>query len=265
MPLSSRLNTFKQFIAMFEENCLEANEPVKLAIVLFSENKDQQAIQENFQIKDIFYRLKQKYSHDVLHLVELQHKFSRSIGCETGASLFPPSALLFFIDVDMIFTKDFLTRLRLNTIESKQVYFPIVFSQYDLNPGIFGIEIKPNVNEYFRFHSDYGNWRLFGFGMVGVYHSDLKRVGGFNTTIVGWGKEDVDLYDKFAVSNVTVFRSVDPGLVHVFHKITCDPSLSPEQMVMCIGSKTMSILPEKILGNLVHEKKLYNMKNISVG
>ena len=109
---------------------------------------------------------------------------------------------------------------------------------------------------HFSFDADSGYWRQFGFGIVCVYNSDLRRVGGFDTSIIGWGKEDVDLYEKFIKSNVTIFRTVDPGLVHVFHRIDCDSSLSDDQMIMCMGSKATSISSQRVLANLIFEKKL---------
>jgi chondroitin sulfate synthase len=267
LPLSGRLNTFEKFINIFETNCLQTNEPVKLAIVLFSnhtnDNENEQIIRINSAIKTIINHIERKYSNDNIHLVELELDFSRSIGCETGASLFAPDALLFFIDVDMVFNRDTLMRIRLNTIENKQVYFPIVFSQFDPKPEFVGLKNNFGPHNHLRLDSDHGNWRQFGFGMVGVYRSDLTNVGGFNTTIVGWGIEDVDLYDKFIRSNLTVFRSVDPGLVHVFHKINCDPNLSREQMTMCTGSKTISTLSERVLANLIHENSLYDKEHFS--
>jgi chondroitin sulfate synthase len=263
LPLSGRLKTFQRFMNTFEINCLQTNEPVKLAIVLFTRDKDERKIKENLKIKKIVKDMKAKYSNDIIYLVELEFDFSRSIGCEAGASLFADNALLFFIDVDMVFNRDTLMRIRYSTIENRQVYFPIVFSQFDPNPGIFGIDKNFNKEDYYKFDLDHGNWRAFGYGMVSVYYGDLKRVGGFDTSIVGWGKEDVDLWDKFCVSNLTIFRSIDPGLVHVFHKISCDPKLSAEQMIMCSGSKTMSIVSETVLAKLIHEKSLYEKKNMS--
>lgn len=49
---------------------------------------------------------------------------------------------------------------------------------------------------------DVGYWRNFGFGIVSMYKSDLELVGGFDISIQGWGKEDVDLYIKFSESVV---------------------------------------------------------------
>lgn len=55
---------------------------------------------------------------------------------------------------------------------------------------IINCMIFPQINE------DVGYWRAFGFGIVAMYKSDLKAVGGLDTSILGWGGEDVDLYEK---------------------------------------------------------------------
>ena len=162
-----------------------------------------------------------------------------------------------------MFTKDFLLRTRLNTIENKQVYYPIVFSEYDPEETVDIISRKndpkvTNASSERAFHYDFdldkGYWRHFGFGILASYYSDLKRVGGFDTSIVGWGKEDVDLYEKFLKSDLVVFRTVDPGLVHVFHKIECDAGLNNEQMLMCLGSKATSIASQRVLSKLINQK-----------
>jgi len=44
-----------------------------------------------------------------------------------------------------------------------------------------------------------GYFRTFAFGQVSVYKSDLDSVGGFNTSINGWGIEDTDLYEKVII------------------------------------------------------------------
>lgn len=80
------------------------------------------------------------------------------------------------------------------------MYFPIVFSQYDPsfeddNPESMGLnQIHSST---FDIDDSRGYWRFYGFGITSLYHSDLKRVGGMNLTIHGWGKEDVDLFDRY--------------------------------------------------------------------
>jgi chondroitin sulfate synthase len=200
----------------------------------------------------IIKELNLKYSIDHLRVIPITAQFSRSIACELGASLYKPKSLTFFIDVDMAFSRDVLLRVRLNTIEGKQVYLPIVFSEYNPNPDLLSA-VRMNENkvyenkEHFNFNSDVGYWRQYGFGMVSIYNTDLKNIGGYNTSIVGWGKEDVDLFDKLLASNLTLFRSVDPGLVHVFHKIECDPNLASDQLAMCHGTKSTSLASQRRL------------------
>lgn len=65
------------------------------------------------------------------------------------------------------------------------------------------------------------------------------QVGGFDANIKGWGKEDVNLFDKFisTSSNVSVFRAADPDLIHAFHVVQCDPNLNEIQLQMCRATR----------------------------
>jgi chondroitin sulfate synthase len=166
---------------------------------------------------------------------------------------------LFLVDVDIMFSVESLMRIRLNVRQGQLVYFPIVFSQYDPGPVCkeqpqhcqcsqsHGCVIDPQ-----DFHPSAGYWRQFGFGIAAMYRSDMLAVGGFDLSIQGWGKEDVDLYTKFIESNVTVFRAVDPGMNHIFHEITCSPTLEPAQQVMCVNSKAQSYADDALLANNVY-------------
>ena len=246
MPLSGRMETFNRFMANYEEICLRTNQNVNLIVVLFVDRDRNQ----RYLIENLFGKLKQKYARQSLNLIvsEATRNFSRAIGCELGYEKLNETSLVFFIDVDMIFTYDFLYRVRLNTIEGKQVYYPIVYSEYDPNYG-------GKHDDHFRIDANGGYWRQFGFGLLAAYKSDLRRAGGFDTTIVGWGKEDVDLYEKFIRMGITIFRSVDPGLVHVYHSIQCDKRLNREQMQMCLGSKATSIASQETLARLFYKLK----------
>lgn len=110
-----------------------------------------------------------------------------------------------------------------------------MFSEFD--PGVVYGNGTTSAPNHFLISDDTGYWRNYGFGIASAYPSDLVTAGGFDTAIKGWGKEDVDLYDKFVRSNVSVFRAADPGLVHVFHIVECDASLDAPQLAMCQGTR----------------------------
>jgi hypothetical protein len=73
-------------------------------------------------------------------------------------------------------------------------------------------------------------------GMACLFYSDLQRAGGFDTSIKGWGEEDVALYQRFVSmgeSGMDVFRAIDKGLVHQWHEKVCSPTLTPAQLEHC--------------------------------
>lgn len=132
VPLSGRWETFKRFMRNYEDVCLKSGESTRLAVVLF-ENEATRPIQDDENngryylqsqlITRMFQKMRSKYNLGELDLVLVVNgsSFSRSIGCELGASQFSSDSLIFFVDVDIVFTADFLLRARLNTIEFKQV------------------------------------------------------------------------------------------------------------------------------------------------
>ncbi|KAK7481602.1 hypothetical protein BaRGS_00027118 [Batillaria attramentaria] len=256
MPLAGRYKIFQRFMLNFEDVCLRRREPVRLIVVLYVNPEETDAYSKSV---DLLQRYQRHYGADRIEIVHAQGQFSRGRGLELGAQRCHSDALLFMVDVDILMTPSSLTRIRLNTLLGRQVYFPIVFSQYDPQPVC---EAQPqhcqcHANEGCTliptdFSSSAGYWRQFGFGIATMYRSDMLSVGGFDQSIVGWGKEDVDLYTKFIESNLTVFRAVDPGMTHVFHAITCDPSLDAAQLTMCVNSKAQSYAAAPLLANQVY-------------
>lgn len=235
LPLSGRYETFLRFIKNYEEVCLKTGEKTALVILLFRS-------QDNSSNRTMEYvsNLEMKYPEESIKVIPVNDDFARAMALEIGTAYCKDDEynILFFIDVDMIFTRQTLERIRLNTVRDKQVYFPIVYSEFD--PSV--VYNNKNITEsptHYLINADTGYWRQFGFGIASLYKKDFKKVGGFDTSIRGWGKEDVDLYDKFIqfASNLTIFRSVDPNLVHVFHIVDCDPNLEPTQLKMCKGTR----------------------------
>lgn len=235
LALAGRFDAFQRFMSVYEDICLQDDQNTTLTLVLYPSLAEPMSFSNSMNMVQ---QLQLKYPLAAINIVPASGSFARAEALELGASKYDDSAenLLFFVDVDMVFTSKTLDRIRTNTIKGKQAYFPIVFSEYDPS---FSNEGASNLQNHFIVNCDSGYWRQFGYGILSVYKSDLKSVGGFDTGIHGWGKEDVDLFDKFVsmAANISVFRAVDPQLVHVFHIVDCDTKLHDVQLSMCMGSR----------------------------
>ncbi|XP_016410708.1 chondroitin sulfate synthase 1-like isoform X1 [Sinocyclocheilus rhinocerous] len=256
VPLAGRYEIFVRFMANFEKICLIPNQNVKLLILLFSTDNNTERIKQIELMRE--YHM--KYPKADMEIKPVSGPFSRALALEVGSAHFTNDSLLFYCDVDLLFTPDFLSRCRGNTILGEQTYFPIIFSQYD--PKVVYAGKVPSDNHYV-FTSKTGLWRHYGFGIVCVYKGDLVKAGGFDVSIQGWGLEDVDLFNKFVQSGIKLFRSTDTGIVHVHHPVVCDPNLDPKQYKMCLGSKASSHGSTQQLVELWLEKNDHGFRKIS--
>ncbi|KAG7278122.1 hypothetical protein CRUP_019432 [Coryphaenoides rupestris] len=256
VPLSGRYDIFVRFMANFERVCLMPNQNVKLLVLLFSTDNNTERVKQVELMRE--YRM--KYPRAEMEIKPVAGSFSRALALEVGSSHFSNNSLLFYCDVDLLFTADFLKRCRGNTALGEQTYFPIIFSQYD--PKVVYAGKVPNDNHYV-FTAKTGLWRNYGFGIVCVYKGDLVQAGGFDTSIQGWGLEDVDLFNKFVQSGIRLFRSTDTGIVHVHHPVMCDPNLDAKQYKMCLGSKASSHGSTQQLAELWLEKNDHGFRKLA--
>lgn len=131
-------------------------------------------------------------------------------------------------------------------------------------------------------NNESGYFREFGYGLASIYKCDImnSKINGFGITdIKGWGLEDVRFLEKVLTAshqvqnqyllsiaegnelknisnyNLNVFRTPDPSLIHIFHRITCDSNLEKNQYKMCLGTKSNT------LGNFRLLKENYILKH----
>ncbi|CAF4586740.1 unnamed protein product [Rotaria sp. Silwood1] len=262
VPVSGRLPTLKRLLTNFDHIVMRSNDSdllnVHLYIILMETAED--SGERMSTLADYIKKFIQKYQSSRIHLIEVENgNFTRGYARSYGASRFNDTDLLFFIDLDMVFTRDLFSRIRHHTIFNKQVYFPIIFSQYD--PSYWETTQTSLNFSSFNLRDDIGYWRLYGFGMLGIYKVDLGQIGSWNVEISGWGKEDVEIYDKLVqCPTLNVFRTIDNSLMHIFHTKDCSPTLRDDQMNMCKGTKSITLGSQRILVRYV--QKLIELNKI---
>ncbi len=262
VPVSGRLATLKRLLTNFDRVIMRANDSdlinVYLYVVIMETAED--SGERMSTLVDYVKKFIQDHQASRIHLIEVENgNFTRGYARSYGASRFNDTDLLFFIDLDMVFTRELFPRIRLHTIIHKQVYFPIIFSQYDPNYW----ETMQIQTDFSSFHlrDDIGYWRQYGFGMLGIYKADLGLIGNWNVEISGWGKEDVEIYDKLVQSpTLNVFRTIDTSLMHVFHTKECLPTLHDDQMKMCKGTRSITLGSQRTL--VKHVLKMIELNKI---
>ncbi|KAM9068218.1 chondroitin sulfate N-acetylgalactosaminyltransferase 1 [Sarcophilus harrisii] len=250
VPLAKRVDKFRQFMQNFREMCIQQDGRVHLTVVYFG--KEQMS-----EVKGILENTSKAANFRNFTFIQLSGEFSRGKGLDVGARVWKGSnVLLFFCDVDIYFTSEFLNTCRLNTQPGKKVFYPVLFSQY--NPGIiYGHhDSVPPLEQQLVIKKETGFWRDFGFGMTCQYRSDFINIGGFDLDIKGWGGEDVHLYRKYLHSNLIVVRTPVRGLFHLWHEKQCVDELTPEQYKMCMQSKAMNEASHGQLGMLVFRHEI---------
>jgi len=231
-----KIPVVKRFLDNYERVILSQLEPARLVMVVFNENEDDTLMEA--AVREGMGALESNFPGYDFTITVLNIPFNRGIGMMAGIKLCSDTELLFLLDVDIEFSSESLDLVRTFSTRGVQVYFPIVFSMF-----------KGEREGY---------WRDFGFGIMAAYKQDLERVQGFNTTIVGWGKEDVDLYERFLQTDLSIFRAPTSHLVHRYHPVTCSPTLSSVQASMCKSSKASNYLPLTELADKILNSNILN-------
>lgn len=250
VPLSGRTEVFSQFMQNFRDVCIHQDKRIHLTVVYFGK-------EGLSTVRSILESVASKTSFRNYTLISLNEEFNRGRGLEVGARAWAKGeVLMFFCDVDVYFTSEFLHSCRLNSELGKKVFYPVVFSLY--NPAIVyaNQELPPPVEQQLVHKKDSGFWRDFGFGMTCQFRSDFLTVGGFDLEVKGWGGEDVHLYRKYLRGELMVIRTPVPSLFHLWHEKHCADELTPEQYRMCIHSKAMNEASHSHLGMLVFREEI---------
>lgn len=243
VPLTKVNQRFKEFMVMYEELVLIANERVNLILSVYGE-------EDVRFVSNVVESYHSKYPSAHMAIVEGKGQFSRSKALHTAITHLESDQLIFVCDVDMKVTPPFLERCRRNTIQGKRVYYPEFFKLYNMD-YVYWNQPRPKHVSLKRAN---GHWAYYSFGMLCIYKSDYLAVGGMDTNIEGWGEEDVQFFSKVIRSRLDVLRAPDKSLSHRWHEKHCAKNLSSKQYKHCLSSQQENLADRKELARYIQEK-----------
>lgn len=150
VPLAERTEAFSQFMQNFRDVCIHQDKRIHLTVVYFGK-------EGLSKVKSILESIASESDFHNYTLISLNEEFNRGRGLNVGAQAWDKGeVLMFFCDVDIYFSAEFLNSCRLNAEPGKKVFYPVVFSLY--NPAIVyaNQDVPPPVEQQLMLHKGSG-------------------------------------------------------------------------------------------------------------
>ena len=225
---------FQRFMLSFENSFLARNPPelVSLLAILYSDGKFKKYDKDLFSVVTLLDLYKKKYPKADLRLITTRKPYSRKETIEITSKEYPTYELLFFADIHIDFSMQFIERCRMNAIENEQVYFPMIFSPYD--PAEFHkSRILFPYSTKFKISEKTGAWMPESFHLVCVFNYDLVKVLNVNQNGEK-SEKDWNLLSEFInYGQLKIFRAVEPGLVHLWQDGCKEEELGSRERTLC--------------------------------
>ena len=117
-------------------------------------------------------------------------------------SVLNPNDIIFTCDLQLNIPINMIDSIRKHTTQGVSVYAPILRR---LSCGVIAFDGP-------------GMWEVFGYGLVSMYKTDWKAIGGMSVEFgEKWGGEDWDLVDRVLRVGYHMHRLRLPSLVHFHH------------------------------------------------
>lgn len=242
VPITRVNQRLVDFLEMYEKLALRTREKVHLVLSVYGAN-DIELVRQNVTLYS------KKYPKAEISVVQGFGEFSRGKALDLGMSNLKDNDLAFFCDIDMTIDRQFLKKCRRNTIQGTSVYYPEVFKLYN-RKYVYRKSWHPSRYSISR---EQGHWGYYAYGMLCIYKSDYKSIGGLDTGMIGWGGEDVDLYERVLKSGLDVLRSPDTSLLHRWHSKSCKMQSSDKMLEHCLMSQAEVLADRRELARYIFD------------
>lgn len=237
------------FLDSYAQVCLESGDNAYLFVVFLRSSKKDNG--DDFAvIKSMIAFYESKYHNQArISWAEITTKSTDEFFImDLVSQKFLKDSLLFVCSIGMELSIDLLNRVRMNTIEGMQVFYPIGFWQYKPNliykekPFPTTLDIKPttghfdaNIYEHASFfNSDYSLAR--------------KRMLASGST------KNIIMFEMFLqYHTVHVFRAVEPALKLRYREKVCVGDGNDEAYARCMISRSESLASKSQLAMLIFE------------
>ncbi|KAG1655204.1 Chondroitin sulfate synthase 2 [Nymphon striatum] len=263
-----QLNIMKDFMNYLGKALAVNGARYKILFVLLSDQSSSSNIFDNLKLRfnnlaRLFQKRGTRIGYVEFHLPST-FSISQIAVMDLVSSRLTENSLVMYIHPEMIFRDDFLNRVRMNTIQGFQVFFPIPFVQY--HPSV---TYRNETSRKFKIHKDYGHYDRQSFDYASFYYSDyiearkliselpiIRSPVTLTQNFEAFVKSNIEIIDMFIrYRSIHIFRAVDKNFLVRYSNIRCKETDDKKSLENCVWRKSQSYGNQKTLASLYIENQ----------